>query len=216
MKILINDLVQNSDAPQKLKTPSLADKWIGTSISIDLGSIQLIDCIGVGNTDGTFISINGQVVSYSESGTHRNGLYDISPISTQILTISHNGSFIGRFSAGKSRFIGVAPAREPAFWSTHQSRTTLSGQVISGAGGISGRKIDVDVRYKVDRDIFDDFEKSYPFQTSRGFPFFILFDIESHRFPWSRFYGDIDDSITFQSSVNYFLYSKKFSFTERF
>jgi hypothetical protein len=76
------------------------------------------------------------------------------------------------------------------------------------------------VRYKIDRDIFEKIEAAYPTQISRGFPFFILFDKEydsgDGRFPWLRLYAEAGIDYTLQSSVNYFLYSKKWAFRECF
>ena len=142
------------------------------------------------------------------------------PITGTSIDVSHGGTFIGRFAAGEYSSLGVSPSREPGFYTTANPRKTLSGQVVEGAGGITGRKISVDVRYKIDRDIFEKMESAYQNQISRGFPFFILFDKEYNsgngRFPWARLYGQIDPDLVFQSSVNYFLYSKKYDFVECF
>lgn len=215
MRLLVNDYVQHSNAPDELKTPALADKWVGTSLSIVFSGELEFDCVGVGNTDATELYINGQTVVL-DTGADKNGLYVLELFSALSVSFSHNGSFVGRLGLGKSRFLGVAPAREPGFWSTQNSRVTLSGQVVPGAGGVDGRRIDVDVRYKVDREIFADIQSAYRCQIARGFPFFINFDKEYHRFPWKRLYAETDKELLFQSSVNRFLYSKRFSFEERY
>jgi hypothetical protein len=214
MKILINDLIQKSDAPASLKTPALADVWRGSSVVITLVSASLIDCIGVGNTDATQITINGQTVALQS--IEKNGLYIISDLTASVLTITHNGTYIGRFSCGKSRSLGVAPSREPKFKTTNENRRTLSGQIIPGAGGYSYREIDVDFRYKITADIINDFKLAYQCQIGKKFPFFIFFDCEQHRIPFVRMYGSTDEDIILQSGVNRMLYSKKFTFREDF
>jgi len=214
MRLLINDVIQYSNAPKTLKSPMLADIWSGTSIVLTLDSERVIDCIGIGNTDATSLIINGQTVTLATSD--KNGLYMINEISTDTLTISHNGTYAGRIAAGKSVFIGISPPREPGFWSTNKERVTLMGQVVPGIGGVSGRKIDVDIRYKINQEIYDNFKDAYQSQVGRTYPMFIYFDLETHRLPITRFYGYTDSDMTFQSSVNYMLYSKRFSFREAF
>jgi len=216
MKLLVYDAIQKSDAPATLKTPALADKWQGASITITLDAVETIDCIGVGFTDATAIVINGQSIPLGSS-YDKNGLYLLTTaITTNTLTITHNGSYVGRLGAGKARSLGVAPAREPKYRSTQENRWTLSGQRISGAGGYAYREIDIDVRYGIDQSFLDDLAKAYPCQQARGYPFFIVFDCESHRIPFLRFYGALDQDIVLQSGVNRMLYSKKFSFREAF
>jgi hypothetical protein len=43
-----------------------------------------------------------------------------------------------------------------------------------------------------------------------------MFDCETHRIPFLRFYGAMSEDIVLQSGVNRMLYSKKFSFREAF
>lgn len=211
MKILINDIIQYSDAPDTLKSPALSDVNRETSFTITLDKSYTINCIGLGNTDATQITINGNAYTITESG-----LYLIDSITTSTLTVSHNGTFIGRLATGSCSTIGLSPTREIGFYSTENQRSTASGQVVPGAGGVSGRRIDVDIRYKFTRDIFEKIEDAYPSQISKGFPFFILFDKETHRFPWLRLYASTDNNQLYQSTVNRFLYSRRFTFTERF
>jgi len=217
MRKLINDVVQYSDAPSALKSPALAETYLTTSFVITLDVSYDVDCVGVGYTDATTITINGDVIALDAIKRNRNGLYLLSSeINTGVLTVSHNGSYLGRFGAGKSRKLGASPSREPGLYTTAKPRVTASGQIVSGAGGITGRKQGVDFRYKIDRDIFTDFETAYESQISKGFPFFILFDKEFHRMPWLRMYGSTDNELLFQSSTAYFLYSKRFEYMERF
>jgi hypothetical protein len=216
MRILIYDAVQQSSAPKELKSPALADKFVGSSVTIVFDVSENIDCVGVGYTDATTINVNGQSISLGSS-PDKNGLYLLNTaIASNTLTVTHNGTYIGRFAAGKSLSIGVAPAREPKYRSTQENRWTLSGQRISGAGGYTYREIDVDVRYGLNQTFLNDVAKAYRCQIGRGYPLFILFDCETHRIPFVRFYGAIDEDIVLQSGVNRMLYSKKFSFREAF
>ena len=214
---LINDLIQNSDAGSELKSQSLADISEETSWTITLDGVYEIDCIGVGNTDSTEITINGEVVALEGEGKYKNGLYMLNTkLTTDTLNISIDGSFIGRIGVGKSRFFGCSPSREPGFYSTAIPRVTAGGQGVDGAGGIVGRRIGLDFRYKIDEDIFQDFQDAMSNQISKGFPFFIYFDKEQHRMPFKRLYASSDNELLFQSSVNKFLYSRRFDYRERF
>ncbi len=212
MKILFYDQVQNSNAPRPLKTPLLSDKWVGNSLNILWPVAVTISGVGIGYTDATEITVNGTLLSIDEKG-----LYEFPEIVTDSLSITHNGSYIGRFAAGVAHSLGLAPPREPGFHSSHQSRRTRTGGVIPGAGGYTWRTLDVDIRYKFTKEIIDDIQLSYPSQIGRGFPLFVFFsDREVARFPWKRFYGTTDANYVFQSSVNKMLYSKRFSFREAF
>ena len=134
------------------------------------------------------------------------------------ITITHNGSFLGRLGMGKYRTLGTSPTKELGFWNTIESRMSLSGQVIPGAGGVYGRRIDLDVRYKMDADIYDDIEKALP-QIMRSYPYFLKLDDEQHKVPENMlyFYASTDMPISMlQSSTYRFLYSYKFAFYERF
>lgn len=216
MKILVNDVVQYSDAPYNLKSPSLAEKWIGQTVTITLDQEYSIDCFGIGYTDATELTINSQTIQLDADRYNRNGLYSINSIQSDTIAIEHNGTYIGRLGIGKSRNIGLSQSREPGFWSTQKSRLTTSGQTVPGAGGVSGRKIDVDVRYKIERDFFLDLQIAYATQIGCDYPLFMSFEKEEHRFPWKRLYAATDKDMLFQSSVNFFLYSKRFTFEERF
>lgn len=244
MKILINDVIQNSDAPDALKSPALSDTYtIDGTLTINLEVGVSANCFGIGNTDAAFVTIEGTRIDLDT--TELNGLYlipagtltdydiilgDVSTdmylgdVSTDMvlgdvaspISIEISGTYVGRFAMGTYRDLGAAPSREPGFYTTSEPRITASGQVVEGAGGFAGRRIDLDFRYKIDSDIFDDIETAYPGQISRGFPFFLYFDKETHRMPWKRLYASTDNNLLFQSSVNRFLYSNRFTFTERF
>ena len=112
MKILIDDKVQLSDAEDALKNPSLADTSIVTSHVITLDATYDINCIGVGNTDATTITVNSEVVTLSTTANQLNGLYElVTALNTNTLTISHNGTYRGIFAAGVKRSLGAAPER---------------------------------------------------------------------------------------------------------
>lgn len=217
---LINDKVQDSDAPALLKSPSLADYYETSDVTITFTQSCTVDCVGIGNTDGVNFTllINGtdtETVTFTE-----NGLYPLSKTYTFVnaVEVSHDGTYIGRLGLGKSRFLGCSKSREPGFYSTYSDRITASGQVIPGAGGMSGRLISVDIRGGIDRDIYQDYIDAYPVQCSRNFPFFLYFNKETERMPYERLYATTDDmdELVFQSSTNSFKYSYNFTYKERF
>ena len=222
MKVLFYDYMQMSDAPSTLISADLSDKYTTTSVSVTLDEPRTFDCIGIGNTDATTITINSESITITDPSpypdSYKNGLYLLdSSQTTDTVEIAHDGTYLGRLALGQSRSLGAAPAREPGFYSTNSDRQTLSMNTIPGAGGVTGRKIDVDFRYKFTEDMFRDIELAYPEQIGRGFPLFMIFDNETSRIPWERLYGKPSDKeLLFQSSVNRFLYSRKFSFSEAY
>lgn len=218
MRILFNDVIQYSDAPDTLKSPSLADTTTFTSLVVALDTTRTIDSVGVGNTTAGSITVNGQAVTLDPDD--KNGLYHLdTPITTNSVTLTFaTETTVGRVALGVGHDLGAAPAREPGFYTTAKPRTTLSGQVIPGVGGITGRVLNVDFRYKVTREMFEDLQEAFPLQIGRGYPLFVslLKPTEQNRFPWDRLYGATDLRWIFQSSVNRFLYSKKIKFKEAF
>lgn len=218
MRILFEDIIQYSNAPATLKSPALADTTRFLYLDVVLDKVRTFDHIGIGNTNATYITVNGDVVHLSE--TDKNGLYKLSaPQTTQTIQFQFAQSTdVGRIALGMGRKMGAAPAREPGFSTNIKSRVTLSGQVIGGVGGACPRILNVDFRYKVDRDIYMDISRAYPTQIARMFPLFMRLDehTEPDRFPMERFYGYTKPELIFQSSVNFFRYSKKFKFTEAF
>lgn len=158
-------------------------------------------------------------VLYESWTSHKdNGLYLLnSPVTLTKFVIRHNGTFIGRIAIGEYVFLGCSPSREPGLWSTSSSRTTVSGQVVPGAGGITGRQINVEVTYKIDSAAFSVIEQAHSGAYGQGFPVFVYFEKEGHRFPWERMYATNKISeMVFQSSVNRFLYSRQFFFKEAY
>lgn len=229
MKILLYDKMQLADVDAKIKSPALSDVYVNDSyvIEIEFDAAEIIDCIGIGNTDSTEVSISdGSItqvitlpVSTARTRKYQNGLYLLTEMESANYTITFNGTFIGRIGIGEARTLGTSPTKEIGFFSTTESRVTASGQTIPGAGGYSGRRAEMDVRYKIDDDIYNDIELAYDGQISKEFPYFIYFDDELHKLPinMTRFYAATDKPISLlQSSVYQFLYSYKFSFYERF
>lgn len=213
---LINDVIQYSDAVDTLKSPSLADITEETSFTITLDATYDIDCIGVGNTDSLNITINGEVVTL-DTGIDKNGLYLLTtPLNTNTLTISHTGTYIGRIAVGKYQDIGSTYSRTTGFYSTSVPRDTASGQVISGAGGITGRTVSAVFTYKIIQEIFDDLNSAYSTQIGKGFPFFLFFDEEDYRQPVKRFYGSTDVNLLFDSDLISNKYSIELNYREKF
>ena len=122
---------------------------------------------------------------------------------------------MGRIAAGVCREMAISPTRETGFYTNVKTRESLSGQVIAPAGGFGGRIQGVDFRYKIDRDIMEDFRRAYVTQMMNGFPFFIDFESDDW-IPINKFYGQTDNKAIFQSSINGFKYSKRFTYKEKF
>lgn len=196
-------------------TDDFYDGFLSKNISV-IG-VNEFDCLGVGGTDATEITINGEVALTTEDGlSFVSGLYELpQTLQAGVITIEHNGSYMGRLACGKCREMCAAPSREPGFYTTIKQRETLSGQVIEGAAGYGGEEIGVDFRYKVDKDIYSDFRLAYKQTIMKGFPFFLDFGNDEW-FPRSKFYGQTDNSLLFQSAINGFKFSRRFSFMEKF
>jgi len=220
VKILFNDIIQYSDAAPSLKSPALADKLTDAPIIITFDKERTVECIGIGNTDATEVTVDGETITLVGEGTKKNGLYILdTPITATSISVNHDGTYLGRLGAGKCYELGVKPSREPGLWSTSNSRTTVSGQEIPGAGGVDGRMMQVDTRYRLTAEMFDEIQESYPTQLARSFPFFVNFEKENAIgwIPWARLYGKLTGGdFVLQTSINKELYSKKFKFMERF
>lgn len=268
MKILINDLMQFSDLPDDLKSPSLQDRFPnagtlivnfiipseysifdvfsgvlsqvlsvnnGTPFSGTLSQPQTenfsgvlsqpmsvlgadeFDCIGIGGTDATQVIINGDIVVNSTGGgAFKPGLYEIGEIvKANQITISHNGTYMGRIGVGICSELCISPTREPGLYTNIRKRKSTSGAIVAAVGGYGGQVANVDFRYKIDRAIYTEFERAYVTQTMQGFPFFLDMDSEDW-LPMDKFYADTDNDLLFQSSINGFKFSKRFKFEEAF
>lgn len=221
MRILFDDVIQRSDAPALLKSPSLADITTEALDPITLESTETINAIGIGNTDATEVIVNGETITLdlpTPYAQYKNGLYMLAlSLSTDTLTITHDGSYIGRIAAGYTPRLRASKSREPGFASTYQNRETLSANTIPGAGGVSRRRMDVDFRYQFDQVVWDQIALAHPTQLAKGFPLFLAFeDCEQNIFPYKRLYGKTDIDLLFQSSVRGFLYSRRLPFLEAF
>ena len=230
MHILINDQIQNSDAPIAAKSPALAELCYENPLTVTFDSTVSVSHFGIGNTDATEVQLEiHHIVGIAPAVTNvtvalgtrnKNGLYEISaaPLNVQYIIITHNGNYFGRIGAGIGLQIGTGRAKEPGIQSTNESRITLSGQVIPGSGGYSYRSVGLDSRYKLGQSFFDEVDAAYQNQIGRGFPFFILFDCETSRLPFDRLYANDKNQTkwAFEGSIRQMLYSFKFNFIERF
>jgi len=213
LRILFYDTIQDSDAPDTIKSPILSEITnIDSTLIINLDRQRTINAIGLANTDGTTFTVNGQVINFTG-----NGLYLINQIQTNTLTITTNGTYIGRIGAGMGINIPTSVRKEPAYCSTANPRMTLSGQVVHGAGGYNYRMISLDSRYKIDSFAMSEIENGYKY-ISKGYPFFIDLTDESYKLLFNKFYG-IDSNqqqMSFESGILRFLYSRRFEFRECF
>jgi len=217
MRILFNDIIQGSNAPDALKSPALSDVTPITngSIVIVFDRFHIVDCMGIGNTDGTWFQVNGHRINFVG-----NGLY-ILPLNNQFntdgVTVSTNATFVGRLAMGRAVQIGTGVRKEPSFNSTAEPRTTLSGQVIPGRGGHIFRAVSLDSRYKIDETMMNEIKEGYRY-ISMGYPFFVNLEDEAYKLPFDRLYA-IDRNqrnMSFESGVTRFLYSRRWDFEERF
>ena len=230
MKILINDKMQfASGVPAEIKSPALADRYnASVTFTATFDDAETVNCIGIGYTDATEIEIDDGIttpqiitlpVRTDITRKYNNGLYLLTEMTSDSYTITHNGNYIGRVGIGEYRTLGTAPSKEIGFYTTTESRETLSGQTIPGAGGYYGRRFVADVRYKFTEEIYNDLETAYQTQIQRSFPYFLLLDDEQHKVPDTmlHFYAATDKPLSLLQSSSYkFLYSYKFNFEERF
>jgi len=219
MRILFNDVIQYSDAEKSLKSPALSEMIrIDGPLVITLDKPYPINTIGIGNTDGTdfTVSFPGNVAFQFQFTD--NGLYVMDKTYiTSALTITTDASYIGRIAAGIGVHIPTAIKKEPAFCSTAEPRTTLSGQVIPGAGGYNYRTVSLDSRYKIGPDAMNEIVQGRE-SIGKGYPFFIDLSDEAYKLPFDKLYATERNQrqMSFESGVRRFLYSRRFEFEERF
>lgn len=226
MKILLNDKMQLTDAPDQVKSPALSDIYkTSNTFDIEFDNDELINCIGIGYTDASEVYIYAgseypETVYITQEYPFYNGLYLLdNALTDDQFTIEHNGNFIGRVGMGEYRTLNTNPTKEHGFYTTTESRTTLSGQVIPGAGGFFGRRVNLDVRYEITESIYNDIYDAYESQIMKMYPYFLLLDDEQHKLPDTmlHFYAKTDKPLSMlQSSTYKFLYSYKFNFQESF
>jgi hypothetical protein len=224
LNILFNDIIQNSNAPDGLKSSSLADFYNNTAeLEIELNEPSVINCIGIGNMNSSSIQIklvNNTSGTFQETVNFKeNGLYLLSREYENIIEIDvfFNCSRIGRLASGRAVNLKTSIPKEPTLVSTNKPRVTLSGQVIDGLGGYNYWRVNLDTRYKIDRNKMNEIIKGFP-SLSKGVPLFISFEDEINRLPFKRLYANDSNQqeISFESSINKMLFSRKFTFAERF
>jgi hypothetical protein len=191
-------------------------------VEIRLNKPSVINCFGVGNTDSKKIIIVLIDASYNtyyeEHPFTRNGLYMLKKEYKDIkqINIVFSGEYMGRFGAGYAINLKTSIPKEPALVSTAKPRITLSGQSILGLGGYNYWRISVDTRYKIDKDKLNNIIDGYQV-LSKGYPMFISFDDED-KLPIDKIYAcdTSQQELSFESSINKPLFSRRFIFEERF
>jgi hypothetical protein len=189
---------------------------------INLNKPSAINSYGAARTNSAAVGIylidTSNNIFYEAFPFTRNGLYVMERDYENIkqIRLVFSGTYISRVGVGKSVNLRTAVPKEPTLISTAKPRVTLSGQSIEGLGGYNYWRISVDTRYKFDKDDFNNLIESFPV-LSKGYPMFISFDTET-KLPIDRMYGnDINQqSLSFESSINRPLYSRRWIFEERF
>jgi hypothetical protein len=224
MNILFNDINQFSDAPKELISSSLADYYDNpTELEIMLNEPLIINCIGIGYMDSSSIQldlIDANDDSYTEIiNFQNNGLYLLSKEYNDVkeIDITFSSSYIGRLALGTAVNLRTSIPKEPTLVSTSKPRVTLSGQVIDGLGGYNYWRVSLDTRYKINNDKLNEIIKGFP-SLSKGIPLFVSFEEEINRLPFNRLYvNDTNQQqLSFESSINKNLFSRRFIFEERF
>jgi hypothetical protein len=224
MNILFNDVLQNSDAPKELISSSLADYYNNPAeLEILLHEPSTIGCVGIGNMDSQTIQIEvtdtGDNTFQETLSFEKNGLYLLSKEYANVkeIDVFFSGSYTGRLAAGKAVNLKTSIPKEPTLVSTNKPRITLSGQIIDGLGGYNYWRISLDTRYKIDKDKLDEIIKGFP-SLSKGMPLFLSFEEEKERIPFERLYANdsSQQELSFESSINKSLFSRRFIFEERF
>jgi hypothetical protein len=146
-----------------------------------------------------------------------NGLYLFPETNAYDILIKCDGSYIGRIALGKAVNLKTSISKEPTLVSTNSPRITLSGQVIDGLNGYNYWRVSLDTRYKIDKEKMKEIIKGFP-SLSRGLPMFVSFEDEKERLPFERLYvNDTNQQeLSFESSINKNLFSRRWIFEERF
>jgi len=259
MKILFYDAMQDSDAPDTLKSPSLKDTYLFDSgpLSVEFSKPAAIDCVGIANClPGAKITITAQRNKYAIIGGNaetqafetallggdagltfdditigdsefdtfeitftEDGLYlfDKNPFTYQALTIEAPDVTVGRLALGRAVDVPTSVAKEPGYRSTAAPQSTLSGQVIAGAGGYAYRAVSLESRYKIGPEAMEEIASGYR-AIGAGYPFFIDLSTESYKLPFDKLYATekSQQAMIFAGGINRFLYSKRWDFEEAF
>jgi hypothetical protein len=234
MKILINDLFQKSTSSvtvgsNKILTPALQDTSTDLAYTVTMAS-SAVNCICFGNikysaaltvtvklwtaTTSYTITIN---YSFITGMAAANLIYYFSTSYSGIIqadvTFSATLEYIGRVALGVYRSLPVYKAREPEWLYTTENQLTLGGQVIQALGGVAKRRMNVELKCKIDSDIYADFEAAKNYLPAK-FPYFIDFGEDSNLFSMAIFYAADEAPILLQSSINGIIYSKKMQLVE--
>jgi hypothetical protein len=224
MNLLFHDILQYSDAPKQLIGSSLADYYNNPAeLEIVLHEPGTINCIGIGNMDSPVVQIElvdtGNNTFQETIPFAGNGLYLLSAEYKNIneVNVFFTCSHIGRLATGRAVAIKTSIPKEPTLVSTNKPRVTLSGQVIDGLGGYNYWRVSLDSRYKIDNDKMDEIIKGFP-NLSKGLPVFVSFEEEQHRLPFERLYANdrSQQELSFESSINKPLFSRRWILEERF
>ena len=110
MKILMRLMQEIVGIPDELKSPALADRWVGTVLDhlILPAAFDEINCIGVGYTDATEITLTiydavntfSRTVAITQQQPFQNGLYLIEPFTPDIKVLSFDDKYAS-FDDGK-------------------------------------------------------------------------------------------------------------------
>jgi hypothetical protein len=179
--------------------------------------------VAYGNDMFVSIADNGNQAAFSNDiyshtlNISGNGLYLFPESETRLVKIKCDGSYIGRIAMGNAVNLKTSIPKEPTLVSTNKPRVTLSGQVIDGLGGYDYWRVSLDTRYKIDKEKMEEIIKGFP-SLSRGLPLFVSFEDEGERLPFTRLYcNDTNQQqLSFESSINKSLFSRRFIFEERF
>jgi hypothetical protein len=224
MNVLFNDVLQYSDAPRELTSSSLADYYENPDrLEITLHEPSVVDCVGIGNMDSDILQVeltdanNGTFTEHVNYG--RNGLYLLKKRYLDVVEIglTFTCSHVGRFACGKAVCLRTSIPKEPTLVSTNKPRVTLSGQVIDGLGGYDYWRVSLDTRYKIDKEKLREIINGFR-TLSKGLPLFVYFGEESERLPFDKMYcsDTSQQELSFESSINKPLFSRRFVFEERF
>jgi hypothetical protein len=150
----------------------------------------------------------------------KSGLYVMpKTITASRMTINTNINIntIGRIGAGIAVDIPTSIPKEPSFNSTSEPRITLSGQMVNGRGGYNYKTVSLDSRYKINSFGINELQAGYKY-IGMGYPFFIDLSVENYKLPYSKLYANERNqrSMSFESGIYKYLYSRRWEFEERF
>ena len=214
MVLLANDIIQFSDATPRLKSAALSNRSaIAGTLTLNLDRERFVDCIGIGNTDATYFTVNGERIDFDI-----NGLYLLkTPLNTGGLVIETDGTYLGRIGAGRGLVIGTQVRKEPGFFTTEEPRKTLGGQIIDGLGGYDYNVVSLDSRYQIDMSMLLEFKEGRR-TIARGYPFFINLEKEAYKLTFDKMYA-IDRNqrtMSFESGIINPRFSRRWEFEECF